>query len=192
MATVEHTDTVVHETGEAGAPAVRRRDFINIAAVSFAGVGGVVSLFPLINQMNPSKDVLALASIEVDVSQIQPGQAIKTIWRKQPIFIRNLTPPEIRPPMPCRWASCAIRRRLRSARWREAELAHHHGRLHPSWMRAARRCGRGEQGRVSGLFLSLPRLPLRHGGPHPKRARRRPISKCRNIPFLSDTVVKIG
>ena len=95
MATVEHTEGAAHAavTGEEGG--VRRRDFINIAAVSFAGVGGVVALFPLINQMNPSKDVLALASIEVDVSQIQPGQAIKTIWRKQPIFIRNLTPAEI-------------------------------------------------------------------------------------------------
>ena len=74
---------------------VRRRDFINIAAVSVAGVGGVALLYPLINQMNPSADVLALAQIDVDVSAIQAGQAIKTIWRKQPIFIRNLTPAEM-------------------------------------------------------------------------------------------------
>ena len=45
--------------------------------------------------MNPSADVLALASIDVDISSIEPGQAVKTIWRKQPIFIRNLTPQEI-------------------------------------------------------------------------------------------------
>ena len=74
---------------------VRRRDFVNIAAVSFAGVGGAATLFPLLNQMNPSADVLALAAIEVDVSSIQPGQAIKTLWRKQPLFIRNLTAQEI-------------------------------------------------------------------------------------------------
>ena len=74
---------------------VRRRDFINVAAVSFAGVGVAAIALPLINQMNPSADVLALASIEVDVSSIAPGQAIKTSWRKQPIFIRNLTPVEI-------------------------------------------------------------------------------------------------
>jgi ubiquinol-cytochrome c reductase iron-sulfur subunit len=73
---------------------VRRRDFINIAAVSFAGVGGAALLYPLVNQMNPSADVLALAQIEVDISAIQPGQAIKTMWRKQPVFIRNLTPAE--------------------------------------------------------------------------------------------------
>jgi ubiquinol-cytochrome c reductase iron-sulfur subunit len=91
MATVEHTEG----TAAAASDGVRRRDFINIAAVSAAGVGGAALLYPLINQMNPSADVLALASIDVDISQIEPGQAVKTIWRKQPIFIRNLTPQEI-------------------------------------------------------------------------------------------------
>lgn len=76
------------------AEGVRRRDFINIAAVSFAGVGAATAAIPLINQMNPSADVLALASIEVDVSAIQPGQAIKASWRGKPVFIRNLTAAE--------------------------------------------------------------------------------------------------
>src|SRR5918998_1359541 len=92
MATVEHSDGLAARTDGDG---VRRRDFINIAAVSFAGVGAAATLYPLINQMNPSADVLALASAEVDLAQIQPGQAIKTTWRKQPVFIRNLTPAEI-------------------------------------------------------------------------------------------------
>jgi ubiquinol-cytochrome c reductase iron-sulfur subunit len=73
---------------------VRRRDFINIAAVSFAGVGGAALLVPLVTQMSPSADVLALAQIDVDISAIESGQAIKTMWRKQPIFIRNLTAAE--------------------------------------------------------------------------------------------------
>ena len=92
MATVEHSDATLAAAGDEG---VRRRDFINIAAVSFAGVGGLVTLYPLVNQMNPSADVLALASIEVDISQIQPGQSIKTIFRKQPLFVRHLAPQEI-------------------------------------------------------------------------------------------------
>ena len=75
---------------------VRRRDFINIAAVSFAGVGGAAVLYPLVTQMAPSADVLALASIELDVSAIEPGQAIKTVYRKQPLFVRNLTPKEMK------------------------------------------------------------------------------------------------
>ena len=95
MATVEHNADTPHAGAAAEGAGVRRRDFINIAAVSFAGVGGVAVLYPLINQMNPSADVLAMASTELDVSAIEPGQAIKTIWRKQPVFVRNLTPAEI-------------------------------------------------------------------------------------------------
>jgi ubiquinol-cytochrome c reductase iron-sulfur subunit len=98
MATVEHgngtggADSRALVVSDAG---VRRRDFINVAAVATAGVGLLPILYPLINQMNPSADVLALASVEVDISKIQPGQAIKTMWRKQPVFVRNLTPQEI-------------------------------------------------------------------------------------------------
>jgi ubiquinol-cytochrome c reductase iron-sulfur subunit len=73
----------------------RRRDFINIAAVSFAGVGAVAIVLPLVNQMNPSADVLAQSSTEIDISKILPGQAIKSSFRKQPLFVRNLTPAEI-------------------------------------------------------------------------------------------------
>lgn len=83
----------------AGAPesgdGVRRRDFINIAAVSFAGVGAAAVVLPLVSQMGPSADVLALASTEVDISKIAEGQSIKTVWRKQPVFVRNLTAKEI-------------------------------------------------------------------------------------------------
>jgi ubiquinol-cytochrome c reductase iron-sulfur subunit len=79
----------------AGEGGVRRRDFLNVAAVSFAGVGAVVALAPLVVQMSPSADVLALASTEVDISKIQPGQGVKVSWRKQPVFIRNLTSAEV-------------------------------------------------------------------------------------------------
>ena len=96
MATAQHTDgSVGPASGTPEDDGVRRRDFINIAAVSFAGVGAVAVLYPLVNQMNPSADVLALSSIEVDLSAIEPGQAIKTIFRKQPLFVRQLTPQEI-------------------------------------------------------------------------------------------------
>ena len=91
MATLE--DTTVTQVEEDHS--LRRRDFINIAAVSFAGVGAAAVVLPLVSQMSPSADVLAMASIEVDISKFAPGQAIKTIWRKQPVFIRNLTGKEI-------------------------------------------------------------------------------------------------
>jgi ubiquinol-cytochrome c reductase iron-sulfur subunit len=100
MATLERSDDpnqrppVIGDAFDEG-QGPRRRDFLNIAAVSFAGVGAATVLIPLVNQMNPSADVLALASIEVDLSKIAAGSGIKVAWRKQPVFVRYLTPAEI-------------------------------------------------------------------------------------------------
>ena len=113
MATVEPNDGIV-----SGAPGegVRRRDFINIAAVSFAGVGAVGLLYPLINQMNPSADVLALASIEVDLSTIAAGPGDQdhlpqaAVVRPQPDAAGNR-----RGQRGAGRPSCAIRRRWPSA-----------------------------------------------------------------------------
>jgi len=85
------TDTPQHESGDG----VRRRDFINVAAVSAAGVGAVATLVPLISQMAPSADVLAASTTEVDLSGIEVGQGIKAVFRSQPLFVRHLTPKEI-------------------------------------------------------------------------------------------------
>ena len=97
--TAATADTTLIRDGSSVAPndaaGVRRRDFINVAAVSAAGVGGAAVLLPLISQMNPSKDVLADSSTELDVAAIEAGQAIKAVFRKQPLFVRRLTPKEI-------------------------------------------------------------------------------------------------
>lgn len=75
--------------------APRRRDFLNIAALSVAGVGGLVAITPLIYQMSPSADVLAQSTTEIDLSKIEAGQGVTMSFRKQPLFVRNLTPKEI-------------------------------------------------------------------------------------------------
>jgi len=72
-----------------------RRDFIVVATNTMMGVGAAAVAYPLINQMNPAADTLALASIEVDVSQIAEGQAITVKWRGKPVFIRHRTKEEI-------------------------------------------------------------------------------------------------
>ena len=89
------TTGTAHPEALAAGEGVRRRDFINIAAVSAAGVGGIATLFPLISQMAPSKDVLAESTTELDISSITPGMAVKAVFRKQPVFVRNLTTAEI-------------------------------------------------------------------------------------------------
>ena len=80
------------ETTEEG---VRRRDWIHIAAISTAGVGGASVLFPLISQMAPSADVLAASTTDVDISAIGEGQSIKATFRGQPLFVKRLTAEEI-------------------------------------------------------------------------------------------------
>ena len=51
-----------HSAGSNGEQdGTRRRDFLNVAAVSFVGVGAVAALAPLIIQMSPSADVLAMS-----------------------------------------------------------------------------------------------------------------------------------
>ncbi|HRD77565.1 MAG TPA: ubiquinol-cytochrome c reductase iron-sulfur subunit [Hyphomicrobiaceae bacterium] len=72
-----------------------RRDFLTIAAGSWAAVGAAATLWPLVQQMNPDASTQALASIEVDVAQIKEGQAIVVMWRGKPVFIRNRTKAEI-------------------------------------------------------------------------------------------------
>ena len=76
-------------------PDATRRDFLSIAALSFAGVGGAISLWPFIQQMNPDASTQALASTEVDLAPIKEGQAITVMWRGKPVFIRNRTKDEI-------------------------------------------------------------------------------------------------
>jgi ubiquinol-cytochrome c reductase iron-sulfur subunit len=61
-------ESTTSNQSDVDANVVRRRDFLNIAAVSFAGVGGVVALAPLFVQMAPSADVLALSTTEIDIS----------------------------------------------------------------------------------------------------------------------------
>ena len=41
--------------------------------------------------MNPSKDVLALSSVEVDLTPIVAGQGITVLWQGKPIFVRHRT-----------------------------------------------------------------------------------------------------
>jgi len=72
-----------------------RRDFLYIATAAAAGVGAAMTAWPLIDQMNPASDVLALSSIDVDLSPIELGQTIKVKWRGKPIFIRHRTPRQI-------------------------------------------------------------------------------------------------
>ena len=72
-----------------------RRDFLLIATGAVGAVGAALTLWPLVDQMNPDQAALALAQIEVDISAIEPGMSLTVKWRGKPVFIRNRTDKEI-------------------------------------------------------------------------------------------------
>ena len=72
-----------------------RRDFLMVAAGSWAAVGAAATLWPLVQQMNPDASTQALSSIEVDLAPIKEGQAITVMWRGKPVFIRYRNKDEI-------------------------------------------------------------------------------------------------
>jgi ubiquinol-cytochrome c reductase iron-sulfur subunit len=57
------------------------------------GVGCVA--WPLLDTMNPSAEVLALASTEVDLGPIAEGHRITVTWRGNPVFIDHRTAEQI-------------------------------------------------------------------------------------------------
>jgi len=181
-----------HPSDEFGADGVRRRDFINIAAVGAAGVGGIATLIPLISQMSPSADVLAESTTEIDISSIEPGQAIKGVFRKQPVFLRNLTTKEMAE------ANAVPLSDLRDPQTLEERTLP--GK--ENWLITMGVCthlgcvplgaGEGEvKGEFGGYFCPC------HGSHYDTAARIRkgPAPKNLEVPvyeFTSDTVVKIG
>ena len=72
-----------------------RRDFIFLATGAFAAVGAASIAWPIVDQMSPDATALALSKIEVDISQLERGQAITVKWRGKPVFIRRRTEEEI-------------------------------------------------------------------------------------------------
>jgi ubiquinol-cytochrome c reductase iron-sulfur subunit len=72
-----------------------RRDFLYYATAGTGAVAVGAAVWPLVNQMNPTADVLALSSIRVDVSAVEPGAQLTVKWLGKPVFIRRRTPEEI-------------------------------------------------------------------------------------------------
>ena len=170
----------------------RRRDYLTYAAASVAAVGAGVVVLPLVNSMNPDAATLAQSSTEVDVSAIEPGQAIKASFRKQPLFVRNLTPAEIAA------ADAVPVSSLRDPQTLEQRTKEGH----TNWLITLGVCthlgcvplgaGEGEnRGPFGGYFCPC------HGSAYDTAARIRqgPAPKNLEVPnyeFTSDTVVVVG
>ena len=85
-----------HETTSEASSEPTRRDFLYLTTGMAGAVGAAAVAWPFIDQMRPDASTLALASIEVDVSSLEPGMSLTAKWRGKPIFIRNRTPEEVK------------------------------------------------------------------------------------------------
>ena len=163
----------------------KRREFLFTVsyAVGAVGVGAVV--WPLVDQMNPDASVKALASTEVDVSSVQPGNTITVLWRGKPVFIRRRTQDEIS--------------EARSVKLEE--LPHpekdEDRAKDPEWLVMLGVCTHlgcvplDQKGDFNGWFCPC------HGSHYDTsgRIRKGPAPKNLDVPpytFLSDTMIKIG
>ena len=81
----DHTD----EGGET------RRDILTYTVGAFGVVGMASVAWPFIDSMNPAADTLAVSTVEIDLSPVEPGQAITVMWRGSPVFVRRRTEEEI-------------------------------------------------------------------------------------------------
>lgn len=164
-----------------------RRDFIVLAANTTMGVGAAAAVWPFIGSMNPAGDVLALASIEVDVSSVQPGQNITAMWRGKPVFIRRRTADEVR----------------------ASEKVEIDKLIDPETDKERTLEGREEWLVAVGVCTHLGCVPLANAGEYhgwfcpchgshydvSGRIRKGPAPKNLTVPpyaFISDTVIKIG
>ena len=167
-----------------------RRDFLQLATGAFAAVGLAAAAWPFIEQMNPAADTLALATVEVDISAIEVGQAIRVKWRGKPVFIRHRTEAEIE-------AAKAVSNRDMIDPQADADRVQK-----PEWLVLVGVCthlgciplgtSQGEtKGDYNGWFCPC------HGSHYDTsgRIRKGPAPLNLEVPqytFISDTVVKIG
>ena len=89
----DSSTAVVHHTGH---PDVTKRDFLKLVTGASAAIGTAAVAWAFIDYMNPAKDVLALSSVEVDLTPIVEGQGITVLWQGKPIFLRHRTAKEIK------------------------------------------------------------------------------------------------
>jgi len=162
-----------------------RRDFLYVAAGAFSAVGAAAAAWPFIHQMNPSADVLALSTTEIDLAQIAVGQSITAVWRGKPVFIRHRTADEIKA------AQEVVLTDLPDPEPDTKRVQK------PEWLIMLGVCTHlgcvplGQQGEFGGWFCPC------HGSHYDTsgRIRKGPAPRNLEVPtyaFLSDTRIKIG
>ncbi len=177
-----------------------RRDFLYVAT-GMAGVVGAAGLaWPFIDQMRPDASTLALATIEVDVTALEPGMSLTAKWRGKPIFIRNRTQEEVEAAkaVPMADLKDPVARNANIAADAQAtDLDRSAGASKENWIIMVGVCTHlgciplGQAGDFGGWFCPC------HGSHYDTagRIRKGPAPENLAVPtfaFVTDTVIKIG
>ncbi len=177
-----------------------RRDFLYVATGAAAAVGAGAVAWPFIDQMRPDASTLALATIEVDVSSIEPGMSVTAKWRGKPVFIRNRTPAEVEAAkeVPLSELKDPVARNANLASDAPAtDVDRSAGEGKENWIVMIGSCTHlgcvplGQSGDFGGWFCPC------HGSHYDTagRIRKGPAPENLAVPtfeFISDTVIRIG
>lgn len=69
-----------------------KRRFLTAATVAVGAVGTGFVAVPFLKSWNPSAKARAAgAPVEVDISKLQPGQLLRVLWQKKPVWIVHRT-----------------------------------------------------------------------------------------------------
>ncbi|XP_058758079.1 cytochrome b-c1 complex subunit Rieske-2, mitochondrial-like isoform X2 [Vicia villosa] len=89
-------DEYNHERFPPGDPSKRAFAYFVLTGGRFAYASVIrLLVLKLVLGMSASKDVLAMASLEVDLSSIEPGTTVTVKWRGKPVFIRRRTDEDV-------------------------------------------------------------------------------------------------
>lgn len=95
LGSVDHgyTDDRIDRVAE---PERRAFTYLMLSGVRFAYASTArIIVVKFVSSMSATADVLALASAEFDIGEIEAGKTITVKWRGKPVFIRHRTPAEI-------------------------------------------------------------------------------------------------
>jgi ubiquinol-cytochrome c reductase iron-sulfur subunit len=74
----------------------REKRALLIAATTLGGLGLVAAAVPFVESLEPSAAALAgAAPVDVDISQLNPGEMRTVAWRGQPVWVMRRTPAEV-------------------------------------------------------------------------------------------------
>ncbi len=183
----------------AGAPSATRRDFLYVATGAAGAVATGAAVWPLINQMNPSADVQALASVQVDVSAVEEGSQLTIKFLGKPVFIRRRTPEEISAARDVDVSALPDPLARNANKPADAPATDENRAMEASgeWLLMTGVCTHlgcvpiGEAGEYNGWFCPC------HGSVYDTSGRIRKGPAPENLPipvasFVSDTVIQLG